>query len=168
MPGEVPRDRAKADDPVVVPTPELPNISDLVSAFGKQDVKVEIDTLTTFANKIEALLQTMEGSAAAPDKLQEQKLTGKALISGAYSGDVVEATALTAAYDKVHTQLVKLHTDFVSQIEAMKTAVAKTAGSYAGNEEATAAAHKAVATSYGPVTQATGANRPAHDGFQGW
>ncbi|MEE1788908.1 hypothetical protein PUR71_39315 [Streptomyces sp. SP17BM10] len=129
--------------------PETPNVADLVSAFGKQDVKVELDTLTTFANRIEVLLQTMEGSAAAPDKLQEQTLTGKVLISGAYSGNVVEAVALTAAYDKVHTQLVKLHKDFASQIEAMKLAVAKTAGNYAGNEQATADAHKAVHANLG-------------------
>lgn len=124
--------------------PETPNVADLVAAFGKQDVKVELDTLTTFANRIEALLQTMEGSAAAPDKLQAQKLPGKALISGAYSEHVAEAVALTAAYDKVHTQLVKLHSDFTSQIEAMKLAVAKTASTYAANEQATADAHRAV------------------------
>ncbi|MFF3070771.1 hypothetical protein [Kitasatospora sp. NPDC057936] len=129
--------------------PETPNVADLVSAFGKQDVKVELDTLTAFANKIEALLQTMEGSAAAPDKLQAQKLTGKVLISGAYSEHVVEATALMGAYDKVHTQLVKLHKDFASQIEAMKLAVAKTAGSYAGNEQATVDAHKTVHANLG-------------------
>ncbi|MEV7025510.1 hypothetical protein [Kitasatospora sp. NPDC093558] len=129
--------------------PEMPSVPDLVSAFGKQDVKVELDTLTAFANKMEALLQAMEGSAAAPGKLQEQKLAGKALISGAYSEHVVEAVALTTAYDKVHTQLVKLHKDFASQIEAMKLAVAKTAGSYASNEQATADAHKAVHANLG-------------------
>lgn len=167
VPGEVPPGpKPKPDQPVGVP--ETPNVADLVSAFGKQDVKVELDTLTAFASKIEALLQTMEGSAAAPDKLQAQKLTGKALISGAYSEHVVEAVALTTAYDKVHTQLVKLHSDFTSQIEAMKTAVAKTAGIYAGNEEATAATHQAVAASYGPVTPSTEVNRPAPKTGQGF
>ncbi|MGW2253603.1 hypothetical protein ACWCXH_25915 [Kitasatospora sp. NPDC001660] len=166
MPGEVPPGpRPKSDDPAV--PLELPSVPDLVTAFGKHDVKVELDTLTTFANKIEALLQTMEGSAAAPGKLQEQKLTGKVLISGAYSDHVVESVALMAAYDKVHTQLVKLHTDFAAQIEAMKTAVAKTVGSYAGNEETTAAAHKAAATNLGGGAQAAEAGRSALKSTQG-
>ncbi|MFF3008578.1 hypothetical protein ACFVTF_37920 [Kitasatospora sp. NPDC057940] len=122
--------------------------ADLVSAFGKKDVKVELDTLTAFAKKIEALLQAMEGSPAAPYKLQEQKLTGGSFASAEFA----EATALTAAYDKVHTQLVKLHKDFVSQIEAMKTAVAATAGNYSANEDDTTAAQNAVAKNAGGPT----------------
>ncbi|WP_371517374.1 hypothetical protein [Kitasatospora sp. NBC_01300] len=123
--------------------------ADLVSAFGKKDVKVELDTLTAFAKKIEALLQAMEGSPAAPYKLQEQKLTGGSFASAEFA----EATALTAAYDKVHTQLVKLHKDFVSQIEAMKIAVAATAGNYSANEDDTTAAQNAVAKNAGGPTQ---------------
>ncbi|MQS13722.1 hypothetical protein F7Q99_15955 [Streptomyces kaniharaensis] len=162
MPGDVKRgERDRYDDPVV--PVEKPNVPDLVSAFGKQDVKVELETLTAFAKKVEALLQTMDGSAASASKLQAQTLSGATLISGDKSGEVVEAAALTAAYDKVHTKLVKLHSDLVSQVDAMKLAVGKTAGSYAGNEEATAAAHKAVGTNLGSATKATGANRPASD-----
>ncbi|MFF0411897.1 hypothetical protein ACFYUY_15815 [Kitasatospora sp. NPDC004745] len=130
---------------------------DLVSAFGKQDVKVELDTLVTFANKVEALLQAMDGSAAAPYKLQEQTLTGGNFASSEFA----EATALTSAYDKVHTQLVKLHKDFVSQIDAMKTAVSQTAGNYATNEDDTTAAQKAVAKNAGVATPAAGPNGPA-------
>ncbi|MER6363404.1 hypothetical protein [Kitasatospora sp. NPDC001527] len=129
----------------------------LVSAFGKQDVTVELETLTTFANKIEALLAAMEGSAAAPYKLQEQKLTGGSFASAEF----VEATALTSAYDKVHAQLVKLHKDFMSQIEAMKNAVAQTAGNYAGNEEHTTAAQNTIAKNADVATPAAGPNGPA-------
>ncbi|MEV6977805.1 hypothetical protein [Kitasatospora sp. NPDC093806] len=131
--------------------------SGLVSAFGKQDVKVELDTLTAFAKKIEALLAAMEGSAAAPYKLQEQKLTGGSFASAEFS----EATALTAAYGNVHTQLVKLHKDFMSQIEAMKNAVAQTAGNYAGNEDHTTADQNAIAKNAGVATPAAGPDGPA-------
>ncbi|MFJ9692937.1 hypothetical protein [Kitasatospora sp. NPDC101183] len=114
--------------------------ADLVSAFGKQDVKVEIDTLTTFAKKIEQLLLVMDGSAAAPYKVKAQKVEGPHL-----GADFDEATALTGAYDKVHKELAKLHKDFASQIQAMKDSVAKSAGNYASNEDHTTTQQKTVA-----------------------
>ncbi|MFJ9949283.1 hypothetical protein [Kitasatospora sp. NPDC091207] len=129
--------------------------SALVSAFGSQNVKVELDTLTAFAKKIEALLQTMDGSEAAPANLQEQRLHADNFGTG-----FTQSTDLTAAYGKTHDALVKLHKDFVSQIEAMKTAVAKTAGNYAGNEEHTTAAQKSVAKNAGVVTPAAGPDGP--------
>ncbi|WP_051837395.1 hypothetical protein [Streptomyces sp. NRRL WC-3742] len=116
----------------------------LVDAFGKHDVKVEIDTLTTFAKKIEALLLAMEGSPAAPYKVQQQKVEGVHLGEG-----FTEATALTGAYDKVHKELARLHKDFASQIQAMKESVSKSAGRYAANEDHTTAAQKAVAANTG-------------------
>ncbi len=121
--------------------------SDLVSAFGKQDVKVELQTLSNFAAKVEALLAAMEGSAAAPYKLEQQKLTQTSFVSGDNPGSFTEAVALTTAYSKVHAQLVKFHKDFASQIEAMQAAVSKTAGTYSTNEDNTTAAQKAVAKS---------------------
>ncbi|GAA3004174.1 hypothetical protein [Kitasatospora sp. NPDC127116] len=126
--------------------------NDLVAAFGKQNVQVELDTLTTFAGKVEALLAAMEGSAAAPYKLQEQKLTGKSFASAEFA----EATALTAAYEKVHAQLVQLHKDLASQIQAMQTAVSRTASIYGTNEDHTTAAQNAVAQNVGATTPAPG------------
>lgn len=127
--------------PIISTVQTSVSAGDLVAAFGKQDVKVELDTLTTFAGKIEALLAAMDGSAAAPYKLQEQKLTGKSFASAEFA----EATALTTAYEKVHAQLVQLHKDFVSQIEAMKNAVVKSASSYTTNEDHTTAAQNSIA-----------------------
>ncbi|MEV0530252.1 hypothetical protein [Kitasatospora sp. NPDC050463] len=129
--------------------------SALVSAFGSQNVKIELDTLTAFAKKIEALLQAMEGSEAAPYKLQEQRLHADNFGKG-----FTQSTDLTAAYGKTHDALVKLHKDFVSQIEAMKTAVAKTAGNYAGNEEHTTAAQTNIAKNAGVPHPAAGPNGP--------
>ncbi|MBO1417526.1 hypothetical protein [Streptomyces sp. FH025] len=118
--------------------------SDLVSAFGKQDVKVELDTLTAFSKKVEALLLAMEGSEAAPYKLEAQKLEQASFVS-ANSGSFSEATALSARYEKVHSELVRLHKEFVAQIQAMQDAVSKTAGTYQTNEDHTTAAQNAVA-----------------------
>ncbi|MFD8785558.1 hypothetical protein [Kitasatospora sp. NPDC059599] len=127
--------------PVVSTAQTNVSAGNLVAAFGKHDVQVEIDTLVEFTKKIDALLLVMEGSAAAPYQVQEQKLEGQHLASATF----VEATDLTAAYGKVHAELVKLHKDFVSQIQAMKDAVSTTAGHYTTNENHTVAAQKAVA-----------------------
>ncbi|MFE6053422.1 hypothetical protein ACFQ6N_21920 [Kitasatospora sp. NPDC056446] len=127
--------------PVVSTAQTNVSAGDLVAAFGKHDVKVEVDTLTAFANKVEALLLAMEGSAAAPYKLQQQKLTGQSFAGAQF----VEATALTTAYEKVHAQLVQLHKDFAAQIQSMQTAVSQTANNYAANESHTTAAQNAVA-----------------------
>ncbi|MFI8460374.1 hypothetical protein ACIRST_30600 [Kitasatospora sp. NPDC101447] len=128
--------------------------NDLVSAFGKQDVKVELQTLSNFAAKVEALLAAMEGSAAAPYKLEEQKLSQASFVSGGSPGSFTEAVALTTAYGKVHSQLVRFHKEIKAQIEAMQTAVTKTGGAYSTNEDHTTAAQNAVA-------QGAGVNSPA-------
>ncbi|MFD8753208.1 hypothetical protein ACFV0O_19850 [Kitasatospora sp. NPDC059577] len=129
----------------------------LVAAFGNQNVQVEIDTLTVFAKKVEALLLAMDGSAAAPYNLQEQKLQGKDFASATF----VEATDLTTAYGKVHSQLVQLHKDFLAQITAMKDAVSKTASNYQTNEDNTTAAQNAVAKGVGATPPAGASSRPA-------
>ncbi|MEV7775318.1 hypothetical protein [Kitasatospora sp. NPDC086791] len=141
--------------PTISESQTYSSAQDLVTAFGGQNVQVEIDTLTVFAKKVEALLQTMEGSAAAPYNMQEQKLQGKDFASATF----VEATDLTTAYGKVHAELVQLHKDFLSQITAMKDAVSRTAGGYQTNEDHTTAAQKAIATSTG-VTTPAGTNVP--------
>ncbi|MET8539379.1 hypothetical protein ABZW03_01790 [Kitasatospora sp. NPDC004799] len=135
--------------------------SDLVAAFGAQNVQIELQTLKTFAGKVEALLAAMEGSAAAPYKLQEQKVTQGSFVNGADAGKFPEAVALNTAYGKVHEQLVKLHKDFVSQIEAMTAAVAKTANSYASNEEQATAAQNAVAQQAGVTSPSAGSSGTA-------
>ncbi|MFE5583377.1 hypothetical protein [Kitasatospora sp. NPDC056531] len=128
----------------------------LVAAFGKHDVKVELDTLTTFAKKVEALLQAMEGSEAAPYKLEAQKLTQQSFVSGGTT--FAEATDLNSAYEKVHAQLVKLHKDFASQIQSMQTAISHTASTYTTNEDHTTAAQKAVAQSAGAASPTSGSD----------
>ncbi|MFF4818494.1 hypothetical protein ACFY2K_28365 [Kitasatospora sp. NPDC001309] len=135
--------------PVVSTVQTNVSAGDLVAAFGKHDVQVEINTLTEFAKKVEALLAAMEGSEAAPYKLEAQKLTRENFVSGQNPGAFSEAVALNSAYNKVHSQLVKLHKDFTAQIKAMQNAVVQSAGSYGTSDENAAAAQNAVAKSAG-------------------
>ncbi|MFD8701258.1 hypothetical protein ACFV1W_01380 [Kitasatospora sp. NPDC059648] len=143
--------------PVVSTAQTDVSAGDLVAAFGKHDVNVEIDTLTVFAKKIEALLAAMEGSEAAPYNLEAQTLTQQSFVSGHTPESFPEAVALSSTYGKVHSQLVKLHKDFVSQISAMQKAVTTTEANYRTNENNATAAQNAVASSAGNA----GTNGPA-------
>ncbi|MEU4585788.1 hypothetical protein AB0F92_27480 [Kitasatospora aureofaciens] len=127
----------------------------LVTAFGKQNVQIELQTLTAFATKVEALLAAMEGSEAAPYKLEAQRLTRENFVSGEQPERFSEAVALNSAYSKVHSQLVKLHKDFTAQIQAMQKAVLESADSYGTSDANAAAAQNAVAKSTG-VTKPSG------------
>ncbi|MFI6848805.1 hypothetical protein ACIBJD_29925 [Kitasatospora sp. NPDC050467] len=121
--------------------------SALVAAFGSKDVQVELDTLTAFTKKIEALLQAMEGSAAAPYNLQEQRLH-----ADNFGKNFSQSTDLTTAYQRAHNELVNMHKVFVKQIEAMQKSVTTAAANYAGNEEQATAAQQAVAKNSGVGT----------------
>ncbi|MEV7600360.1 hypothetical protein AB0O91_23590 [Kitasatospora sp. NPDC089797] len=139
---------------------------DLVAAFGKHDVKIELDTLTAFAKKIEALLAAMEGSEAAPYKLAAQNVSQQNLVSGDQAHQFVEAVALSSTYEKVHTQLVKLHKDFTAQIKAMQKAVTSTAQNYSTNEDNATDDQNAVAKNAGLTgTSGPGSKRTGADGF---
>lgn len=112
----------------------------LVAAFGSKDVKIELDTLTNFKKKVDALLASLEGSEAAQHKIKEQKLHAGNLGSGFH-----ESADLIAAYEKTHAAIAQLSKSFAEQIDKMSKAVAQTAGSYGNNEEHQTAAVNAVA-----------------------
>ncbi len=122
----------------------------LVAAFGSKDVKIELDTLTNFKKKVDALLASLEGSEAAQHKIKEQKLSAGNLGTGFH-----ESTDLMAAYDRTHAAIAQLSKSFAEQIDKMSQAVAQTAGSYGNNEEHQTAAVKAAAKNAdGPTTTA--------------
>ncbi|MCX4687409.1 hypothetical protein OG401_24420 [Kitasatospora purpeofusca] len=128
----------------------------LVAAFGSKDVKIELDTLTNFKKKVDALLASLEGSEAAQHKIKEQKLLAGNLGSGFH-----ESADLIAAYEKTHAAIAQLSKSFAEQIDKMSKAVAQTAGSYGNNEEHQTAAVNAVAKGAGDYTPAAGPNGPA-------
>ncbi|MFJ2776385.1 MULTISPECIES: hypothetical protein [unclassified Kitasatospora] len=130
--------------------------SALVTAFGSNDVKIELDTLTNFKKKVDALLASLEGSDAAQHKIQEQKLT-----PGNFGTGFTESSDLMAAYEKTHAAIAQLSKDFADQIAKMSEAVARTAGNYGTNEEHQTAAAKTVAKNAGSYTPAAGPNGPA-------
>ncbi|MFB7612638.1 hypothetical protein [Kitasatospora sp. NPDC056181] len=140
-----------AADSVVRAVQTNASASDLVAAFGSKNVQVELDTLTAFTKKIEALLQAMEGSAAAPYNLEEQRLH-----ADNFGKNFSESTDLTSAYQRAHNELVNMHKVFVKQIEAMQKSVTTAAANYAGNEDHATAAQQAVAKNSGVGTSSGG------------
>ncbi|MFF2039999.1 hypothetical protein ACFVVX_06215 [Kitasatospora sp. NPDC058170] len=130
--------------------------SALVSAFGSKNVQIELETLTAFKKKVDALLASLEGSDAAKDKIAEQRLSAGNLGTG-----FAESTDLMAAYDKTHAAIAQLSKSFAEQIAKMSEAVAQTAVNYGSNEEHQTAASKAVAKNAGTYTPSAGPNGPA-------
>ncbi|WP_052707366.1 hypothetical protein [Streptomyces rubellomurinus] len=131
-----------------------------MDAFGKHDVEIELQTLTKFAQQVEALLAAMDGSEAAPYKLEAQKVTADSFVNMFDTAKFPEAVALNTAYNNVHGQLVKLHKDFAAQISAMKDAVRETHSRYSTNEGQTADAQNSVAKGAGltpPSADSSGA-----------
>jgi hypothetical protein len=78
-------------------------------------VSVEIDTLTTFRDRVNTLLTSLSTGAAAPGKIAEQGLTGPQLGSR-----FEEVSLLMTRYGLVHDQLKALSQALTDQINAME------------------------------------------------
>ncbi|WP_157536337.1 hypothetical protein [Kitasatospora mediocidica] len=88
------------------------------AAKNAQALSVEVETLTVFKGKVDAMLQTLDGSEASHPKISQQQLTAAHLGTG-----FGESTALLGAYDIVHANLETLSQTLANQIEAMSIAI---------------------------------------------
>ncbi|WP_280726815.1 hypothetical protein [Kitasatospora sp. MAA4] len=88
------------------------------AAKNAKALSVEVETLTVFKGKVDAMLQTLDGSEASQPKISQQQLTSDHLGTG-----FGESTALLGAYDVVHANLVTLSQTLANQIEAMSIAI---------------------------------------------
>ena len=77
-------------------------------------VSVEIETLTTFRNRVNAMLASLDASPAAASQIGAQQLTSDDLGIG-----FAEADDLLGRYQQVHQQLQTLSTALSNQINAM-------------------------------------------------
>jgi hypothetical protein len=97
---------------------------------SKPDVKAELETLTTFKNRIDTMLKDLDGSDAAPDKVVEDRLQASHLGAG-----FGESTKLMSAYTTVHDRLGTLSRLLADQIEAMSISVTGARDGYANVDE---------------------------------
>lgn len=81
-------------------------------------LQVELETLKAFKNRVDALLDDLTGSPAAPKEIGRDRLTAAHLGTG-----FGEAESLTSAYQYVHDQLDVLSQTLSDQIEAMSISI---------------------------------------------
>ncbi|MDH6112457.1 hypothetical protein P3T36_001340 [Kitasatospora sp. MAP12-15] len=106
------------------------NATALTNEVGGTQVQAEVETLTVFKGKVDAMLQTLDGSDAAQPKISQQALTADYLGTG-----FGESTALLNAYTVVHTNLETLSQTLAAQIQAMSIAISVSASGYKNVEE---------------------------------
>lgn len=101
------------------------NAAALTNEVGGTQVQAEVETLTVFKGKVDAMLQTLDGSDAAQPKISQQSLTADALGTG-----FGESTSLLNAYNVVHANLETLSKTLADQIQAMSIAINVSANGY--------------------------------------
>ncbi|MET9884809.1 DUF2563 family protein [Streptomyces sp. NPDC006430] len=104
-------------------------MADAIMAQAKA-LEVEFESMKEFKNRVDELLDKLDGSQAA-----DKKLAHTTLPDGALGHGFAEAEALHKAYSTVHTQLQNLSKGLAGQIEALGIAIL-TAGKGYGNVDA--------------------------------
>ncbi|GAB2703150.1 hypothetical protein [Kitasatospora kifunensis] len=89
-----------------------------VDAGGTGNLSLEMETLTEFKKRVDAMLTSLDGSDASQPKIAQQSLDLTHFGSG-----VPQSGALYGAYNVVHTNLQTLSTALSNQIEAMSIAI---------------------------------------------
>lgn len=98
--------------------------------LGPAGMKVEMETLTTFKNRVDAMLKDLDQSDAAPKKIGEERLEQTHLGTG-----FGESSTLMATYNQVHDRLERLSRLLADQIEAMSISVTGARDGYANVDE---------------------------------
>jgi hypothetical protein len=102
----------------------------LTGQVGAQAVKVEVENLQTFKNKVDALLADLDGSPASHGQVSQQQLQSWQL--GQNFG---QAGDLLSAYNTVHANLEQLSKTLSLQIEAMSASIDMAAKGYDNADE---------------------------------
>lgn len=82
------------------------------------NMKVELETLTTFKNRIDGMLKDLDASDAAPKKIGQDRLQQAHLGTG-----FGESSKLMSTYNHVHDRLETLSQLLADQIEMMSLSV---------------------------------------------
>ncbi|MEV6205960.1 hypothetical protein [Kitasatospora sp. NPDC051914] len=102
----------------------------LAGQVGAQAVKVEVENLQTFKNKVDAILKDLDGSPASHGEVSQQQLQSWQL--GQNFG---QAGSLMSAYATVHANLEQLSKTLSMQIEAMGASIDMAARGYENSDE---------------------------------
>jgi hypothetical protein len=133
----------------------------LVGQVGAKELKVELETLQQFKNKVDGILQDLDGSDASHNNISQQALRPDQL--GVNFG---QASDLTGAYNQVHNNLEQLSQTLALQIQAMSASIDMAAQGYSNTDDEQKAKYQAILNQAGAAAQAPtgGANSPAAAG----
>lgn len=128
----------------------------LAAQVGTQQVKVEVETLQAFKNKVDALLHGLDGSPAAQATISRQELQPAHLGEGfGQAGD------LANAYNQVHANLQQLSQTLALQIQAMSASIDMAAKGYQNADEEQRQAFQSI------LNQAAASSQPPAGGYSG-
>ena len=92
--------------------------TDGMPGTAQSAVRVELETLTTFRDRVNGLLASLESGPAAPGRIAAQQLA-----AGHLGTDFQEVGHLMARYQLVHSQLQGLSKALTDQVNAMGIAL---------------------------------------------
>ncbi|MFE2142945.1 hypothetical protein ACFXA3_14595 [Streptomyces sp. NPDC059456] len=113
-------------------------MADAIMAQAKA-LEVEFESMKDFKNRVDELLDKLDGSQAA-----DKKLAHSTLPDGALGHGFAEAEALHKTYSTVQTQLENLSKGLAGQIEALGIAILMTGKDYGGVDAETEARMRAI------------------------
>lgn len=94
------------------------------------DLKVEVETLTTFKNRIDEMLKDLDSSEASPKKIGQDRLKPDHLGNG-----FGESSKLMSTYNHVHDRLERLSQLLADQIEIMSVSAVGSRNDYSNVDE---------------------------------
>ncbi|WP_405762001.1 DUF2563 family protein [Streptomyces sp. NBC_00045] len=113
-------------------------VADAILAQAKA-LEVEFESMKDFKNRVDELLDKLDGSQAA-----DKKLAHTTLPDGVLGHGFAEADALHKTYSTVHTQLQNLSKGLAGQIEALGIAILTAGKGYGGVDAETEARMRAI------------------------
>jgi hypothetical protein len=94
-------------------------------------LKVQVETLKTFKNRIDDLIDSMDKSQAGPKNIGNDKLQSSHLGTG-----FPQAEDLTSAYTHVHSQLETFSNLLADQMQAMQLSIEGASTGYQNMDQA--------------------------------
>ncbi|MFF2628782.1 hypothetical protein ACFVUN_23800 [Kitasatospora griseola] len=137
----------------------------LAGQVGGGAVKVEVENLQTFKNKVDQILRELDDSVASRGEVSQQTLA-----TGQLGQNFNQADDLMTAYNTVHATLERLSQSLAAQIAAMSASIGKASGNYSNADAEQEARFRPLyqpgtvdpRTAYRPQTPATGTQQGAY------
>ncbi|MEU0070360.1 hypothetical protein ABZ027_12565 [Streptomyces sp. NPDC006332] len=146
----------------------LPDSSGGASASRAADLEVSGELLTTFVNRVDAVLRKLQESAGNPTKVSAQGIRKTSLGNVPDASTFPEAHRLYEQYDRVHQELTSLSKTLHLQIEATGIAVQGAAHGFDSLEEEQRQRFWAIQAEIRDIEQAQSNRAHTQDSKTGW